>query len=491
MNSLTKTSLIATAVAAALGSNAAFAVAPSVTPDYTLYAAGGSAQAGAFYVAASRILTNVDSYTDATGGADSGSYRVVYGTTNITFTFNGFTVPTGKNVLILYKFNGGSFPNGAAPQAGAGSTLPYPTVASILAGTQISGVTQGTGKPTYQYNSAGALTNNQIPDWGITDLEVPTLDATFNLPTGVSPVTVGAADRAYDNLFGVAVTAALYNAAGHPKTNFSKAEVEGILGGFVTDWSQLFDDNGAQLPAGGIILLDRQAGSGTKASGSQYFLGYPAASSLAVTPGSQTFGYTGTNPGRIVIPSPGYQDVAESSSGNEVADLLTAQANGLRAIAVLGLEFPPLLHQATSGTNAYFFAKINGVAVDTGTTNDDINVAVHTASTGTSYINAIKGNYDFYFQNSFNTRTGFLAGNSVNAAFANEFKTLFGQASFAGANSGQAFPAAVPGTLIDADASTALAAGVTVNTRNGNSGAPLQQKFNAVATGLPASHDPL
>jgi hypothetical protein len=490
MNSLTKTSLVATAVAAALGSTAAFAVAPSVTPDFTLYAAGGSAQANAFYVAASKILTNVDSYTDATGGVDSGSYRVVYGTTQISFTFNGFTVPTGKNVLLFYKFNGGSFPNGAAPQAGSGVTLPYPTVASVLAATAISGAVQGTGKPTYQYTDATTLTNNQIPDWGLTDVEVTTLDAPFNLPSGATAVTVGAADRAYDNLFGVAVTGTVYNAAGHPKTNFSKAEVEGILAGTVTDWSQLFDDNGAQLPAGSVILIDRQGGSGTKASGSQYFLGYPAAGTLAVTPGSVTFGYTGTNPGRLVLPSPGYQDIAESSTSNEINDLLAAQANGLRAIAVIGLENPPILHQV-GGANQYFFTAINGVAVDTGTTNDNINVATHTSTSGTSYINVVKGNYDFFFQNSFNTRTGFLAGNNVNAAFANEFKAQFGLASFAGANSGLAFPSAVPGTLIDADAASALAAGVTINTRNGASGAPLQQKFNATATGIPASHEPL
>jgi hypothetical protein len=483
MNSLTKTSLIATAVAAALGSTAAFAVAPSVTPDFTLYAAGGSAQTNAFYVAASRILSNVDSYTDATGGADSGSYRVVYGTTQISFSFNGTTVPTGKNVLIMYKFNGGSFPNGAVPQAGAGTTLPYPTVASVRAASLISGATQGTGVPTYAYTDATTLTNNQTPDWGVTDVEVPVFNATFNLPSGSTAVTVGAATGIYDNLFGVAVTNNVFAASGHPKTNFSKSEMEGIMAGNVTDWSQLFDDNGAQLPAGGIVLIDRGAGSGTKASGSQYFLSYPGAGSAAQTPGSVAFGYTSTT--GITVPSPGYQDVAESSTSNIIRDLLLAQANGVRAIAVLGLENPPALH-LVSGATQYSFTKINGTAVDTGTASDNIN-----GTTATSYINAVTGNYDFLYQNSFNTRTGFLTTNSVPAAFANEFKTIMSQPGFVGANANTGFPSAVPGTLIDADKVSALAAGVTIGTRNGNSAAPTQPKFNATSAGIPTSRDPL
>jgi hypothetical protein len=66
MNSIGRKTLIACAVATALGSGAALALDPSVTPDAVLYAAGGSAQANAFSVAANLILDNQDSYSDST-----------------------------------------------------------------------------------------------------------------------------------------------------------------------------------------------------------------------------------------------------------------------------------------------------------------------------------------------------------------------------------------------------------------------------------------
>jgi hypothetical protein len=481
MNSLGKKTLIACAVAAALGSSSAFALAPSNTPDFVLYAAGGSAQANAFYVAASKILTSVDSYTDSGSTADSGSYRVLFGSVATAFTVNGVTIPAGKKVLYFYKFNGGSFANGLAPQSGSGSTLPYPTVASVLAATPISGAVAGTGVPTYGYTDAGALTNNQIPDWGVTDVET-TMFTGFNNPVngGAAP-PVGAADGIYDNLFGVAVTDNVYNSSTHPKTNFNRAEVEGILAGNITDWSNLYDDNGNQMAPGGIILLDRGVGSGTKASGNQYFLGFPGTGSAAQIPGSVTFGYTGTS----IVLSQTLQDVNESSTSNVVNDLLKANAAGLRAVAILGLENPPALHQVGSA-NAYDFTKINNVAVDTGVTGDNINGTV-----ATSYINVVKGNYDFYYQNSFNTRASTLGGTTTGDVFANQFKTEFTSAAFVGAAAGVGFPTAVPGTLLDADKVSALAKGVTINSRNKLSTAPLQPVFPATSAGIPVSKEPL
>jgi hypothetical protein len=139
-----------------------------------------------------------------------------------------------------------------------------------------------------------------------------------------------------------------------------------------------------------------------------------------------------------------------------------------------------------SGTNTYDFVKINGVGVDTGTAGDDIN-----GPTATSYINVIRGNYEYYYQNSFNTRAGFLAGTSAGALFANLIKNTMSTAGFVGADTGGAFPGGVGGTLLDADLSSTLTKGMTINTRNKVSTAPLQPKFSATGTGIPASSDPL
>jgi hypothetical protein len=491
MNSLGKKTLIASAVAAALGSSAAFAVVPTVTPDAVFYAGGGSAQANAFFVAACKLFgTNMDVYTDNTPNLST-DYYVMYGND----ASNNLGLGAGKNIMYIYKFNGGSFTNGIAPQKTASPTLlPYPTVASVQTGTAIAGQTQGgactSGLPTYSYT--GVNTNNQAPDFGLTDVEVAMFTG-FNNPTGNAggaaqntnggpPPAVSGQDGIYDNLFGVAVTANVYTSAAHPKTSFTRAEMQGILSGTISDWSQLFDDNGAQiLPAGGIIFLDRGEGSGTKASGNQYFLGYPGDGSSATFPFSAGNPYCGTTLTACGLAQASV-DVAEASTNAVISDLKLANANGLRAIAVLGLENPPVKNQ-TGGANQYDFAKINGVAVDTGASGDNINGTV-----ATSYINVVKGNYDFYFQNSFNTR-GTLAGQ--NAANAAAFKAQMTLATFVGANAGVGFPSALSGTLLDADKAAALAKGVTLNTRNKVSTAPLQPFFNAVAGGIPASSDPL
>ena len=65
------------------------------------------------------------------------------------------------------------------------------------------------------------------------------------------------------------------------------------------------------------------------------------------------------------------------------------------------------------------------------------------------------------------------------------------QASFVGCSSGGAFPTALPGTLIDADKAAALAKGVTTDSRQKISTAPLQPVFLAKAAGIPACADPL
>jgi hypothetical protein len=501
MNSPQRLSLIAGAVAAALGSSSAFATLPTTTPTSTFYAAGGSAQANAFYVAACRLLTNVDVYSD-NGTALSSDYYVIYGDD----TANNFKTASGASahIMYIYKFNGGSYTNGIATQlASAPITQPFPQVTPLLSGsTLVTGQTQGKactngGVPTYSYASTVALDTGDVPDFGLADVEVPMFSG-FNNPTGnagkaaqntnggAAP-SVGQHDSIYDNLFGVAVTETVYTNATHPKTGFARWEVEGVLAGTISDWSQLYDDNGKQMAAGGIIFLDRGEGSGTKASGNEYFLGYPGDGASAQTPFSASAPYscttwTGTaalNCGGAVASL----DIAEASTNAVIADLININQAGDRAIAILGLENPP--GNATNlkaGALQYQFAKINGNAVDTGATGDNIN-AIGPATT--SYINAVKGIYDFYFQNSFNQRTSPTAQATLNAGL---FKTQMQSITFIGCSAGGAFPATLPGTLQDGD-KVALGKGVTTASRFGVSSGPLQPAITAVAAGIPVCAD--
>jgi hypothetical protein len=492
MNSTMKYSLVATAVAAALASGATLAgesrpatekppTGPGTTPNYVVYAAGGSAEVNPLFVAACRIMSNVDSYSDA-GTADSASYRVFYGD---LISAQG-TAAAGSHVMIIYKFNGGAYANGILPQTAAGGTVVYPLESDILNGTLNAGATQGTacttGKPTYGYTNSVSPATPEQPDWGVSDLEATIFVGIENNPNyPAATAVVQNHDLMYDSVEGVAVTANLYA----QKTNFSKGEVAGILDGYYTDWSQLYGDNNSPLPAGGIVLIDRNVGSALKAAGNQFFLGFPGLGSNALAPESVTYSqYTQTS-----LPTSEVQsDVIATSTTAQATDLKTLNTNNIRAISILSMDTAPAYNQAVSGTNSYDFAKINGIAVDTGGASDNINGSVKS-----TYINAITGNYEFFYQPNFNYRNTWFSGTTGNTGIGKAILAAFQSSSFPGAASGLAFPAAAEGTLIDADRASSLAAGVTIESRGGISTGLLVPVFEGTGGGpaIPTVGDPL
>jgi hypothetical protein len=427
MNRVSRASYLACSIAAVLGTGVAHAVGPTTTPDLVVYAGGGSAEPQPVEAAFCRNYSNVDLYVD-TGALLNGfskSYLVLYGTS----TGANLGVPSGKNVLFIYKFNGGAYTNGAVPQTTGGGTLNYPTQASILnAADPLLTVAQGSptatagtvctaaqkGLPTYQYTPT--VGNTEQPTFGLTDQEVAAY-AGDNNPAGVlngsnvwvpnALVTVGDSDLLYDLVFGVAVTNTVYagTATTNAKTNFSRAEVGAILSGQVTDWHNIYADNGSP----GIILIDRNVGAGIKAAGSLYFLGYPAAGGNALLPNSVTnTAGTGNGTGNGALSNSPYnigyspaglvnsqtsQDIQETSTAAEVSDLVNGNTDGLLAIAILSVDNAPALAQVggVSKPGNYEFVKINNTAMDLGSASDNINGTV-----GSSYINTIDGSYDFF-----------------------------------------------------------------------------------------------
>jgi hypothetical protein len=492
MKSTIKYRLVAGAVAAALASGATLAAegkspggklptGPGTTPDYVVYAAGGATEVNTLMVAACRVLQNMDSYSDA-GTADSASYRVFYGD---LISAQG-SAAAGSHVMLIYKFNGGAYANGIAPQTAAGATVVYPLESDILSATLNAGATQGTacttGKPTYKYTNSVSPATPEQPDWGLSDLEATIFVGIENNPNYPAPnATVQNHDLLYDAIEGVAVTANLYA----EKTNFSRAEVAGILDGFYTDWSQLYGDNNQPLPAGGIVLIDRNVGSAIKAAGNQFFLGFPGLGSNALAPESVTYSqYTQTT-----LPTSEVQsDVIASSTTVQATDLKTLQTNNIRAISILGMDTAPAYNQAVPGTNSYDFTKIDGTAVDTGGASDNINGSVKS-----TYINAITGNYEFYYQPNFNYRNAWFSGTGGNTGIGKAILAAFQSSTFPGAASGLAFPAAAPGSLIDADRASSLGAGVTIHSRSGISTGLLVPVFEGTAGGpaIPIVGDPL
>jgi hypothetical protein len=504
MKTSVKASLVSAAVASVLGT-AAHALPAASWNDTNLtvfYAGGGSAEVQAVYVAVTKLLnaSSIDVYTDNSGSAkhpQSLNYLIISGTLNAATG----GLASGAEVGFMYKYNGGSFPNGGLPQATTSNTLLYPTLASLATAVTKASVANAGPYPSSlnpDFNvTAAVVTNSQIPDWGITDEEEKLFNFSFNLngANGSKPFTLGGHTQPlYVAPFGVAVTSALYT---HKKI-WSRAEIASVLAGTILHWSQLNDDSGAPLPAslGQVTFIDRGSGSGTKAAGSSYFLDYPGgASSLggSLTPNSVgtiisgTFpnqGYTGNLNTAFSTSSTEIQDIKEASSAAEADDLLVANAAGVGALAILGLEYPPIFEQNNTGTNDYFFVAIDGTYPDSQTGTDNINGAVAGASSGTQYSNIINGSYNFAYQTGFNyhvATTSALPGIQA-AVFAN-----LANENIAAAHTGLAFPAATSGVLLDPKTTHAHDAGNLSWSRTANSaGAPL-----FVAPASPAAVDPL
>ena len=499
MNSSTRVSLVAAAVAAALGTVATAApLLPSSWPGYTptgsstpnpgkvYYAGGGSAEVQAVFVAVNKLLTNVTVITDGSGGdvAQSNSYLIVLGNAAKNFETG---VTSGSVIGFIYKYNGGSGPNGAVPEfttSASFKTLPYPA-ASVIGvaggfGAYINGSTVTSVNPNYVL-TPGATTT-VAPDWGITDEEPGLFNYSWNAASTTQPAfstSNGTAKPLYVAPFGVAVTQNVYQY----KHNFAKAEIAQILAGQVSDWSALIGDTGtykgSPLPAGPIVLLDRSPGSGTRAGAYAYFLNYPLGGLTTlggdVEPYDIATGFTNST-GSLYDHLPTLQaeglglggtepyDVKEGSSVVEVNDLVAANKNTVGAIALLGLEFPPAQNQGGTGSNQYYFASINGTYPDSQTSGDNVNDTTTTATT--TYSNIVKGLYDYAVQTSFNTPSGSTVATTNGTAFEQQVYTILSSQAISGAHVGSLFPSATQGVLLDPKIWSTPAAGVVEWSRN-------------------------
>lgn len=491
--------LIAAAVASTLGSSA-FALPPSATIANYFYEAGGSAQENSVYTAFYNLCqaSTVDVYSSNGANLDP-SYLIATCTTNPSAPDAPFT--TATNILLMYKFNGGSFPNGAFPLAYSltdpsnNQYLPYPAIAKITAA--VASGNSGTPTPSNpSYTYVADASDSHTTDFGVTDVEVPLFNHLDNL-NGKAALTATqlaaiAQEGVYDDVFGIAVTNTIYNGTAtfaHPKKNFTKSEIAYILTGLATNWNQFFADDGTQMPSKPIWFLDRGSGSGTKAGENQYFLNYPGGSAYgaALTPGSVSGSNIAHYTDSALSLTGGYQDVKESSTAQCVTDLQNVNQAGGYAVSVLAAQVAPALNQV-GGVNQYSFVNIDGVGIDTGGTGDNVN-----GTGGTKYTNVVTGAYDYVLQNSFNYRSGFMTasapgtithaptGAPANVAFAYGMRNGLQAESLAGAHAGTAFPAAVPGVLVDPVLAPAQDAGVILGTRNKNSASPMIPSFDATS----------
>ncbi len=432
-----KLEILAAAVAVATAGSA-HAVGPTVTPDLIVYAGGGAEQNNVFQTIATSLFQagTVDYYTDQPDGTAGRSYRAVYG----KLATAAGVVPAGSNVLIIYRSLGGVFANGIGPLVRA-TPLPYINV--IGNATPIAGASFPS--PTYRVNAAN--TSQRVPDIGLANQELALFTGP-NLPPGEQAPTAAqltniTTQPLYHVVNGFAVTNNLYA----QKSSFTRAEIAAILLGNYTDWSQL------GLPAGPIILIDRNPGSGAKAAANQYFLNSPGSAAFggALAPANAS-GDTG-DPVNFSV----YTIRTEPSAGNVGPTLNAVQAKFARGIGILGRENVP------SVSDNWKFVAIDGVSIGE-TTFDKTNV--------------INGTYEYWYQASLQTRN-----KVVNGARYNQTGTPWGDVSqaFIAKALDPAVVTVVPGTVLDPlvypETGTATDLFINKGTRGGNSTAPVQLVF--------------
>ena len=364
-----KLKLVAASVALAFAGHAN-AVGPTVTPDLTLYVGGGAEQNNVFETIAKSLFTpgTIDYYTDQADNSKGRSFRAVYG----KLAAAAGSLPAGSNVLVVYRSLGGVFANGIGPLV-RGQTLPYFKVVGNA--TLIS----AGGNPSYRITNTG-LTDPKAPDIGLANEELA-LFTGLNLPTGVTPVTPAELSKVtsrplYAVVNGIAVT---NNLAAQRPNGFSKAEIAAILAGNITDWSQL------GLPAGDVVIIDRNFGSGAKAAANQYFLN---------APGGLAFGGT-------VDPVNLNGDVGDPVNYSEYTVRTEPSAGNIPGRPGWGICQRQARHRHTRpgkhphGSSNWQFTSIDGGTVGTTTFNK---------------AQAISGRYDYFYQASLNTRNAAVNG---------------------------------------------------------------------------------
>src|SRR5260370_521405 len=269
---------IAAAVAMAIGGvPAAYAVAPTLAncqnPTDSLFLAGSSAAQKGFLSAVN---------TDGLGGngvtytPSNGNFQALGGISS-----NASLAPIGNAVVIHYRAEGGSVV-GALPIV-SGKPIKF---LDISTATTLGGALATTGTSATVGTAdgwGGALTSHTV-EVGITDVE-PAQFVGSNYPSAYSSAVFGTANGTQlaalpktaliGQVFGLFVNTSGINGGGTGQAiDLSRETAAAILKGTYTDWSQVPTSSGGQVSnvAKAITLVNREAGSGSRASTSIYFL---------------------------------------------------------------------------------------------------------------------------------------------------------------------------------------------------------------------------
>jgi hypothetical protein len=291
--------LIAAGVAAALSGAYAQATPPTIAAAaantaQTLTIAGSSAAKNSIIAGIEKDVCN-----DPGGAANTLLVSSTGGTKNFfALACNAASgiagVTAGSLVTIYYRSEGGSVV-GALPIAANHSIKRLNLSDGSCTGTGLTATCAVTGTTATNGPNdtwAGAVTPD-TDDLGVTDVE-PIILTGQNYPTAYAASAFGTATpaqmkslttvRLYQQTFGIVVnhvTTALPT-----PINLTRESAAAILAGHYSDWHKVPDALTGQpinSTSVKINLVNREAGSGTRASANAYFLGYPCSSTSAIS----------------------------------------------------------------------------------------------------------------------------------------------------------------------------------------------------------------
>ena len=394
-----KLKAIVATCALAFAGNAA-ALAPTVTPDVTLFISGSSALqimigqvTKTMFVNGTTAADRTDVFYDGTAAVAAGKDRRGY------FGVGAATLPAslaGKNILILETATGGSI-NGVVPVARSTpfatlnmTTCAMPTTALVDAATGIS-----------VYSCTGSVT--RVPDAGISDLDPGTINSSINLPAGTATLT--AAELAALNkkaTLGVVMGVPVTSNVPASLQSLSKGQIAGLMSGTIIDWSMIEPTATGKS----VVICRRGAGSGTQSVVNAQIFGNPCTTSPLFPLTAAPLGAAPTSTAPVAA---GSIVVIENSSSGAVKTCLSTVKNGNAAGKAINVKTGAIV---TAGTADSVVLPAGGYGIgvlgtDQGTSADFVYAAVD--GVAATVQNAASGAYNLIGEATFNDR-GDLSG---------------------------------------------------------------------------------
>jgi hypothetical protein len=356
---------IAMTLGGAAASQSSFAAGPTPaqcahgSAAAELYVGGSSAAQAAFATALAADLFDTNGETTisapAVAGSANGNFKSYCG---FAKAGNGAGVATGAVTNVYYRAEGGSV-IGALPlvQNKLIKFLDLTPSSCQVTNPSVVGLSANVGTTD---GWTGCVTNHAV-EMGITDVE-PTAFVVPNYPSLYSTTVFGSATKAqlgtltstplFQQVFGIFINTSGFNGLGTGQAvDLSKETVASILEGNYSDWSAVPTSSGGQVSttSAPIHIVNREAGSGSRAAATTYFLGTNCTQSayqLALSdPSPTTDGYATGDVLATAATTPGAITYAGIDNKGKQANL---------TLASLSTVTPTNL-AATSGTYDFWY----------------------------------------------------------------------------------------------------------------------------------------